>query len=61
MEYNTNSLHNPAQTSDDSLNALYEEPGAYAVNDAKPWTASAGTLMKSWTDIASDLKANGRC
>ncbi|KAF0706255.1 hypothetical protein AaE_014207 [Aphanomyces astaci] len=75
MELNSNSQH---PTEDDTLDALYEEPGAYAgstrksfgcsdditlliaVNDAKPWTASSGSLMKTWTDIASDLKANRR-
>ncbi|RHZ33740.1 hypothetical protein DYB26_011329 [Aphanomyces astaci] len=75
MELNSNSQH---LTEDDTLDVLYEEPGAYAgstrksfgcidditlliaVNDAKPWTASSGSLMKTCTDIASDLKANRR-
>ncbi|RHZ42066.1 hypothetical protein DYB26_006692 [Aphanomyces astaci] len=35
MEQNTYSQHNPAQTADDSLDALYEEPGAYAESDLK--------------------------
>ncbi|RHY00044.1 hypothetical protein DYB36_013447 [Aphanomyces astaci] len=74
-QLNSNSQH---LTEDDTLDVLYEEPGAYAgstrksfgcidditlliaVNDAKPWTASSGSLMKTWTDIASDLKANRR-
>ncbi|RHY19775.1 hypothetical protein DYB25_006042 [Aphanomyces astaci] len=74
-QLNSNSQH---PTEDDTLDVLYEEPGAYAgstrksfgcidditlliaVNDAKPWTASSGSLMKTWTDIASDLKANRR-
>ncbi|RHY29360.1 hypothetical protein DYB32_005204 [Aphanomyces invadans] len=31
-----------------------------ATNDAKPWAAPTGTLMKAWADIATDLKRNRR-